>query len=194
MTEYSLADLEVLTIQFPYSYYYKMLYLKALKSTGDVRYLSALGDVAISAYDRRVLYELMEKTEPKKATPEVKAQTSSAPLFDIESELADRPTIVPSGVSMGDEIETFLTGETPITINLPSPEELSEDDSEEPLPIKQYEPEEEPFSETLAKIYIKQKKYDKAIKTFNGLIARYPEKSVYFADQIRFLEKLIRNL
>ena len=193
MTEYSLADLEVLTIQFPYSYYYKMLYLKALKSIGDVRYLSVLGDVAIGAYDRRVLYEMMEKVETKKAAPETKIQTS-APVFDIETELADRPTIVPSGVSMGAEIETFLTGETPITINLPSPEELSEDDSEEPLPIQQFEPEEEPFSETLAKIYIKQKKYDKAIKTFNGLIARYPEKSVYFADQIRFLEKLIRNL
>lgn len=193
MTEYSLADLEVLTIQFPYSYYYKMLYLKALKSTGDVRYLSVLGDVAISAYDRRVLYEMMEKVETKKAGAETKVQTS-APIFDIESELADRPTIIPTGVSMGDEIETFLTAETPITINMPSPEELAEDDNEEPLPIQQYEPEEEPFSETLAKIYIKQKKYDKAIKTFNGLIARYPEKSVYFADQIRFLEKLIRNL
>jgi len=47
------------------------------------------------------------------------------------------------------------------------------------------------FSETLAKIYIKQKKYDKALEIIHKLNLIYPEKSRYFADQIRFLEKLI---
>jgi hypothetical protein len=50
------------------------------------------------------------------------------------------------------------------------------------------------FSETLAKIYLKQKKYDKALEIILKLNLEYPEKSCYFADQIRFLEKLIINV
>ena len=49
------------------------------------------------------------------------------------------------------------------------------------------------FSETLAKIYIKQKKYERAIKIFEKLSLKYPEKSIYFEDQIRFLRIIIEN-
>ena len=49
------------------------------------------------------------------------------------------------------------------------------------------------FTETLAKIYIKQGRYSKALEIINQLYLNYPKKNVYFADQIRFLEKLIIN-
>ena len=49
------------------------------------------------------------------------------------------------------------------------------------------------FTETLAHIYIKQKRYEKALQIIKNLNLKYPEKNVYFADQIRFLEKLIIN-
>ncbi|MDR2233666.1 MAG: tetratricopeptide repeat protein, partial [Tannerella sp.] len=47
------------------------------------------------------------------------------------------------------------------------------------------------FTETLANIYIKQKRYEKALEIIKSLNLKYPEKSIYFADQIRYLEKLI---
>lgn len=47
------------------------------------------------------------------------------------------------------------------------------------------------FTETLAHVYIKQKRYDKALEIIKNLSLKYPEKNIYFADQIRFLEKLI---
>jgi hypothetical protein len=53
---------------------------------------------------------------------------------------------------------------------------------------------EDSFTETLAKIYLKQKRYDRALEIFKSLSLKYPEKNVYFADQIRFLEKLIINI
>jgi len=49
------------------------------------------------------------------------------------------------------------------------------------------------LTETLAKIYIKQKKYEQALTIIKRLSLNFPKKSAYFADQIQFLEHLIIN-
>lgn len=49
------------------------------------------------------------------------------------------------------------------------------------------------LSESLAKIYIKQRKYSKALEIIKTISLKFPEKSIYFADQIRFLQKLIKT-
>lgn len=49
------------------------------------------------------------------------------------------------------------------------------------------------FTETLARIYIKQGRYSKALEIIKRLNLIYPKKNSYFADQIRFLEKLLLN-
>lgn len=49
------------------------------------------------------------------------------------------------------------------------------------------------MTETLAKVYLEQKKYKKAIKAYDILILKYPEKSGFFADQIRAIKKLQQN-
>jgi tetratricopeptide (TPR) repeat protein len=46
------------------------------------------------------------------------------------------------------------------------------------------------FTDTLAKIYIKQGYYSKAIFAYEKLILKYPEKSNYFAGQIAAIKKL----
>ena len=46
------------------------------------------------------------------------------------------------------------------------------------------------MTETLAKVYLEQKKYKKAIRAFKILSLKYPEKSGFFADQIQRVKNL----
>ncbi|QYS89677.1 tetratricopeptide repeat protein [Flavobacterium davisii] len=49
------------------------------------------------------------------------------------------------------------------------------------------------MTETLAKIYLEQKKYTKAIQAYEILILKYPEKSSLFADRILDIKDLQQN-
>lgn len=49
------------------------------------------------------------------------------------------------------------------------------------------------MTETLARVYLEQKKYKKAIQAFKILSLKYPEKSSFFADRIRTVEKIQKD-
>ncbi|RXR20524.1 hypothetical protein EQG63_00915 [Flavobacterium amnicola] len=49
------------------------------------------------------------------------------------------------------------------------------------------------MTETLAKIYLEQKKFSKAIQAYEILILKYPEKSSLFADRILDIKELQQN-
>ena len=49
------------------------------------------------------------------------------------------------------------------------------------------------YTETLARIYVKQGRYSRALEIIKRLSLADSKKNAYFADQIRFLEKLIIN-
>jgi hypothetical protein len=85
-------------------------------------------------------------------------------------------------------IDDFLEKDEKIAIKLDV-----KDIEEEVFPEQEVVNQESFFSETLAKIYLKQKKYEKSLEIIRKLSLLYPEKNRYFADQIRFLEKLIIN-
>ncbi len=49
------------------------------------------------------------------------------------------------------------------------------------------------MTETLARVYLEQKNYKKAMQAYKILILKNPEKSGFFADQIRAIKKLQEN-
>ncbi|MBD3583319.1 tetratricopeptide repeat protein [Flavobacterium selenitireducens] len=49
------------------------------------------------------------------------------------------------------------------------------------------------MTETLARVYLEQKKYEKAIQAYEILILKYPEKNSFFADRILDIRNLQQN-
>ena len=89
-------------------------------------------------------------------------------------------------------IDDFLSGDNErITLDLRGDSEPVAENSEELPETASSEP--SFFTETLAQIYIKQGKYDKALEIIKRLCLEYPNKNRYFADQIRFLEKIVKH-
>ncbi|RXG14634.1 hypothetical protein DSM03_105170 [Leeuwenhoekiella aestuarii] len=56
-----------------------------------------------------------------------------------------------------------------------------------------FQPSDSLMTETLARVYVEQKNFSKAKQAYRILSLKYPEKSGFFADQIRAIEKLQEN-
>jgi hypothetical protein len=82
-------------------------------------------------------------------------------------------------------IENFIKNEP--QIRTPRAEQINTDNKAR----KSAEDHNDMVTETLAKIYIEQMLYDKAIQTYEKLSLRFPEKSRYFADLIQSIQKKI---
>ena len=92
-----------------------------------------------------------------------------------------------------DLIDTFISNNEQGRIELKEDIEYVPEIADEGDKNGENEDEEGYFTETLARIYIKQGRYSQALEIIKRLNLAYPKKNAYFADQIRFLEKLIIN-
>ena len=61
------------------------------------------------------------------------------------------------------------------------------------VPVAKNEQDSSLMTETLAKVYLEQKKYGNAIQAYRILSLKYPEKSGLFADQIKRIQILQKN-
>jgi len=136
-----------------------------------------------------------EKQKERRPTPADAAVDYVAYLIASEShdsEPQDAPTMKGQ-----DLIDNFLEQEQGRIMlrELKENRESTDDNNEEARQksAEENDGEEEFFTETLARIYIKQGRYQKALDIITRLSEQFPHKNSYFADQIRFLEKLIIN-
>ena len=61
------------------------------------------------------------------------------------------------------------------------------------VPVSKNKQDSSLMTETLAKVYLEQKKYENAIQAYRILSLKYPEKSGFFADQIKRVQILQKN-
>ncbi len=210
MNKETLYELRTLLAQYPYHQAARLLLLKNLYLLHDSSFDDELRAAAIHITDRERLFEMVEsvhhrwKDAPKHieaVKEERKKQSGVKPSAKRVPNSADATIdyvayLLESGA--GDEQDVpAMAGQELID------QFISQSDSK---PTLKDEPEYTPqiaaksedksgdggyFTETLAKIYIKQGRYSKALEIIKRLNLNYPKKSVYFADQIRFLERLI---
>jgi len=116
---------------------------------------------------------------PSDNVPDDTVQGSSIDLLELEVEEKSR--------SQSEIIDQFINLNPRLEVQrepLPAPaEDLSE---------KHSVPSANLISETLARIYIDQGYYSRAIDLYEKLCLKYPGKSSYFADQIQKIEDLIK--
>jgi len=130
-----------------------------------------------------------DKEKKRKPTPADAAVDYVAYLLESETD-DDTSEDVPQLIGQ-DLIDTFINNDKGKIVLSENPEYVPEVEKE--ATEEDSVPEEGYFTETLARIYIKQGRYSKALEIIQRLSLQYPKKNAYFADQIRFLEKLIIN-
>ena len=134
-----------------------------------------------------------EEAAPRKRrpTPADAAIDYVAYLLDTEGDTPQEETESVPEMRGQNLIDTFINADKGrFTLSdVPLPADDTPKEPEEP----EEEVGEEYFTETLARIYIKQGRYSKALEIIRRLSLQVPKKNAYFADQIRFLEKVIIN-
>jgi len=156
-------------------------YLKSLKVQRKDSFNEILPKTAILTYNRSILRKWIYEKEANEINKKVDKieKYSFLDWFDVinesESNLDYKIDLIDKFIKNSPRINIKKEYEPDLEI---IPESKIKDDL---------------ITETLAKIYIDQKKYNKAIKAYNILSLKYPKKSSFFADQIERIKNLKKN-
>jgi tetratricopeptide (TPR) repeat protein len=216
LNEKSINNLKEIIDTFPFFQSAQILYTYNLMSQNNFRYESYLKTCAIYASDRSILYHLLHP----QLNPTVKTlQTSSfsddpSYIFEISEETPipqgevaitsemvvdpnqsidfDLISFEPSEDNAGAENLDLIDQFIKINPKIPLSKENMTVQSDLITEDHELDSENEEFiTETLSRIYLKQGYYQKAIDSFQRLSLKFPEKSVYFAQQIEEIKKLL---
>ena len=170
-------ELKKILNSYPYFQSASAYYLKTLKAQKKDSYHELLPKTAILTFNRSILRSWLSSDELKDNQGKIKAEKYSfLDWFDIISD--DMPKVD----EKFDLIDEFIKNSPKIKIN-------NDYDVKSSFKTDQ-KIKDELITETLAKIYVKQEKFNKAIKAYEILSLKYPKKSSFFADQINDIKKL----
>ena len=213
----TLYELRMIVGKYPYFDTARLLMLKNLYLLHDIEFGKEMRKAAIYLKSRWPIFELMAGygTAPtiEEAPADIPVDRTMA-LIDafLETIPSENLSLEAESAAAVDYVSAYLKGETEDNKNIPElrgqelidnflsaeNEKISldlnaptENDKEELADTQDTEA--SFFTETLANIYIKQRKYHKALEIIKRLYLEFPNKNRYFADQIRFLEIIIKH-
>ena len=177
---------------FPYFQTAHILYSKALQNTKSIRFKSQLKKAAIYSGNRNLLFDIISQQEDlniSKATikDKLKKEEKKAELHSFLDwiSIVQTKKIVRSKKQNSDEIiNIFLEKKPKIKNNKQRFFNASENAKKSIIENNDI------ITETLAKVYAKQEHFEKAILAYQKLSLKYPQKSSYFADQIKVIKKI----
>ena len=210
-----IADMRISLQTFPYFTSMQLLYAKGLYNTDSISYNSQLRKAAAYVGNRKLLFklitenvkvaeEIIEKPtaekemvkieqKPETATPEKELEIGK-PLEFTENEthsfaewlaLTKAKKIDRKQQSSENLIDKFIEQEPRIS-KLKREEFFSPVQSAEQSLIEN----DEIVTETLARVYLEQEHFDKAISAYEKLSLKYPQKNSFFANQIKLIYDL----
>lgn len=165
---------------YPFFQLASAYYLKSLKEQQKETFEKLLPKTAILTYDRSVLRKWIFSSE--ELNIDLKNNKEKHSFLDWFDVINDDEENVDEKIDL---IDRFIKNSPKIILN----EEFK---SENKL-IVENKMKDELVTETLAKIYISQEKYKKAIKAYEILSLKYPKKSSLFADQIKSIKNLKKS-
>jgi hypothetical protein len=170
-------ELKKILNSYPYFQSASAYYLKTLKAQKKDSYQELLPKTAILTFNRSILRNWLYSDEIKDNQDKIKTEKYSfLDWFDVIND--DMPKVD----EKFDLIDEFIKNSPKIKIN-------NDYDVKSSFKTDQ-KIKDELITETLAKIYVKQEKFNKAIKAYEILSLKYPKKSSFFADQINDIKKL----
>ena len=170
-------ELKKILNSYPYFQSVSAYLLKTLKIQEKESFNELLPRTALLSYDRKTLRDWLFTSEEIDTPDNSKVEKYSfLDWFDIINDDIQKVE------KKLDLINEFIKNSPKIEF---SKEEKSENEIIINTKIK-----DELITETLAKIYVTQKKFNKAIKAYDILSLKYPKKSSFFADQINYIKKL----
>ena len=177
---------------FPYFQTAHILYSKALQNTKSIRFKSQLKKAAIYSGDRNLLFDIISQQKDLNISKaninhKLKKEEKKAELHSFLDwiSIVQTKKIVRSKKQNSDEIiNIFLEKKPKIKNNKQRFFNASENAKKSIVENNDI------ITETLAKVYTKQEHFEKAILAYQKLSLKYPQKSSYFADQIKVIKKL----
>jgi len=202
VTAKHVSDLQEMVERYPYFAPAQLFFAKALQESNSIHFGANLKKVSLYSSSRRWLYYYLHPEKKLSNQPYRRERNgkSSGEYFDmingVESEggdtkqslknLAERLKSARAVVNLPAQLKTGIKVEN-------EPTAVKEITVEKAVSVDYFSIVEPEISETNAKKLIIDKKYREAVEILRQLNLNNPKKSVYFADQIRFLEKVIEN-
>jgi hypothetical protein len=174
--------------EFPYFQAARAIQLKNHKNLESFQFEKILNKTAIYTSNRKILFDFIEhnfladdfnlkNSKTQKVLKKNESRTFVNWLEQVNLVPIDRS-------NESSTIEKFISKKPNLNIKSIEEPEIQNDNESTEL-IK-----ESLVTETLAKLYVEQENYEKAIQTYKILILKFPEKNSYFASAIKKLKKL----